>query len=154
MGVEKQEVPDLHDEAKIQREGQIVSRRRVVDRRRGLQENENCIIVIAAGPPEPGIGKRRVLILSMRADSVVHGMIELIVRPGADPRLSVGSDVRGVDHAERRFQPQTPGERLAAITLVAGHAISGCHEILPATQLGGVGRRVGDRLGKQLGCSA
>src|SRR5271156_1125966 len=80
----------------------------------------------------------------------MHGLVELVTRPIADSGLSVGRDVGRVDHPKWGLESQSAGQGFAALTQVAGHAIARRHQILSATQLGGVRHRVGDRLREKL----
>ena len=60
------------------------------------------------------------------ADALAQGTIERGKRPGADPRLAVGCDVRGVDGSKRRIHGQTarvldaPGRRMTDGTVAGG----------------------------------
>jgi hypothetical protein len=138
-GLEEQRVPTGHRLAHAERPRELRLLRLLAHRPEGIEVGLDGEHVVARHLREPRIGKRRVEVLALVVDPLVHRAVELLVGPVADAGLAVGRDVRRVDDPERRGDRAVAGEGLAPVVGVAGGAIAGVDEVAAALDLAVVG---------------
>ncbi len=140
-GLEIHGVPEPHQAAIAERPAQL---RRLVAAGDGCERAEigaDRQRVALRHPREVGIGKRRVIVRAIGRDAIAQGAGEIGIRPGADPGVAVGRQVRRIDRAERRGDPLSARERPCRIGGVAARAVAGLDQHLA----------VGDQLQRRLG---
>src|SRR5258707_13263087 len=148
MAVEEKQIPRADEGTEIERKSQVVFRRGIADCRKAHQIGEDRVVVLAAHDPEPGIWKSWVKVVPLRALTVMHRTVKLIAGPRADAGGAVGSDIGRVDDAKWRVQSQSAGERFSPVAQMARETVSCRHQILTATKLRRIGRRIAYRLGQ------
>ena len=122
--LEIEPVPESHQAADRQREGQAVGRWAIGGRRLGHQIGAHGVDLGAAHAGEIGIGEGRVEVDVLVVAALVHGAVEVRLAPAADAGVAIGGDVGRIDHPEGRVQRQAAGQPLAAGPVVAALAVA------------------------------
>src|SRR6185437_13936431 len=99
------------------------------DRSNRVEESLDRMHVRAAYLGEPGIRERRIEVLAVATDAIVHRVVEVLFRPLADAGCRIRRDVGRIDSAEWRGDCESTRIRLAALGGVAGGAVAGIDQI-------------------------
>jgi hypothetical protein len=129
--LQEQHVPGGHQRADVQREDEIVARRRRLDRLACHQIGIERLVVVVGDQGEMIIGKSRIEMRAVAIGAFAHGALEGLDAPVADAGLLIRRDVGRIDRAERRGHRETAGEGLAAGRSVAGDAVADGGELRP-----------------------
>src|SRR5665213_157232 len=78
---------------------------------------------------KPGIRECRIEVLAVTADSVMHRIIEILLRPIANSGCRIRSDVRGINSPEGRCDSESARVRLADRIGMARRAIARINQI-------------------------
>src|SRR6185437_1042467 len=113
--LEEEGVPSGDGFAHRERPRKVRRLRRLLHRRDRIEVRLDREHVVAAELREPRIRERGIEMLAVRADAVVHRLVELLVGPLADAGFLVRRDVGRIDRAERRGDRAAAGEGLALV---------------------------------------
>ena len=113
--LEIERVPHRHRHPDVERERERVRDDRVVNRRHRIEIGPYRQHVLARHLRVGIVGHRGIETFAVASDTLADRVVELIVRPGPDPGLHVGRDVRRNDAAERRFDRASASERLVLL---------------------------------------
>src|SRR5579859_4050745 len=110
-------VPRDHPVTDVERKRQRVSANAILNRLRGREIGADRDQIVARHARVIGIGHRGIKMRAVAADAARHRADELVIGPGADAGLAIGSDVAGNDVAEGRLDGPAAGEVAAVLRI-------------------------------------
>ena len=92
-------------------------------RRQRFQIGEQVAHVVEPHALVGRVGKRRIVVTAVRRGALQHRGDEIRLAPFADAVVAIGRDVRRIERAERRFQPEPAAE--LGLVLLIGRRVAG-----------------------------